>query len=158
MQRNWIGKSSGAEISFRMENSDDTLDVFTTRPDTLMGVTYMAVAAGHPLAQKAAESNIELAVFLDECSRISTKEADVATMEKKGMPTGFNAVHPISGDSVPVWVANFVLMGYGTGHFCLLVRSSEHSYQLWQIGDTWVLPLTDHFRRYKERHSDLLRQ
>jgi leucyl-tRNA synthetase len=115
MQRNWIGKSSGAEVSFRMENSDDTLDIFTTRPDTLMGVTYMAVAAGHPLAQKAAESNIELAGFLDECSRISTKEADVATMEKKGMLTGFNAVHPITGDSIPVWVANFVLMGYGTG-------------------------------------------
>ena len=115
MQRNWIGKSSGAEVSFRLENSDDTLDIFTTRPDTLMGVTYMAVAAGHPLAQKAAESNVELAEFLDECSRISTKEADVATMEKKGMPTGFNAVHPVTSESVPVWVANFVLMGYGTG-------------------------------------------
>jgi leucyl-tRNA synthetase len=115
MQRNWIGKSSGAEVSFRIEGSDDTLDIFTTRPDTLMGVTYMAVAAAHPLARKAAESNIELAEFLDECSRISTKEADVATMEKKGMPTGFNAVHPVTGDSIPVWVANFVLMGYGTG-------------------------------------------
>jgi leucyl-tRNA synthetase len=115
MQRNWIGKSSGAEVLFRLEGSDDTLDIFTTRPDTLMGVTYMAVAAGHSLAQKAAESNIDLAGFLDECSRISTKEADVATMEKKGMPTGFNAVHPITGDSIPVWVANFVLMGYGTG-------------------------------------------
>lgn len=115
MQRNWIGKSSGAEISFRLEGSDDTLDIFTTRPDTLMGVTYMAVAAGHPLAQQAAKSNTDLAVFLDECSRISTKEADVATMEKKGMPTGFNAVHPITGESIPVWVANFVLMGYGTG-------------------------------------------
>jgi leucyl-tRNA synthetase len=115
MQRNWIGKSSGAEVSFRIEGSDDTLDIFTTRPDTLMGVTYMAVAAAHPLARKAAESNIELAEFLDECSRISTREADVATMEKKGMPTGFNAVHPVTGDSIPVWVANFVLMGYGTG-------------------------------------------
>jgi len=115
MQRNWIGKSSGAEVSFGLEDSNDRLDIFTTRPDTLMGVTYMAVAAAHPLAQKAAESNPELAVFLDECSRISTKEADVETMEKKGMATGLNAIHPISGELIPVWVANFVLMGYGTG-------------------------------------------
>jgi len=115
MQRNWIGKSSGAEVSFRLEGSDETLEVFTTRPDTLMGVTYMAVAAAHPLAKKAAEANIDLADFLEECSKISTKEADVETMEKKGMATGFNAVHPITGASVPVWVANFVLMGYGTG-------------------------------------------
>ncbi|WP_167632026.1 leucine--tRNA ligase [Mariprofundus ferrooxydans] len=115
MQRNWIGKSTGAEVSFGIEGSGDTLDIFTTRPDTLMGVTYMAVAAGHPLAKQAAESNPELALFLDECSKISTKEADVETMEKKGMATGFHAIHPISGESVPVWVANFVLMGYGTG-------------------------------------------
>ncbi|MDX8405893.1 MAG: leucine--tRNA ligase [Mariprofundus sp.] len=115
MQRNWIGKSTGAEVSFRLEGSDETLEVFTTRPDTLMGVTYMAVAAAHPLAKKAAESNVELAQFIEECSTISTKEADVETMEKKGMATGFNAVHPITGASIPVWVANFVLMGYGTG-------------------------------------------
>lgn len=115
MQRNWIGKSSGAEVSFRLEASDETVDIFTTRPDTLMGVTYMAVAAGHPLAQEAAKSNVDLAAFIEECSKISTKEADIETMEKRGMPTGFNAVHPITGASVPIWVANFVLMGYGTG-------------------------------------------
>ncbi len=115
MQRNWIGKSSGAEVSFGIEGCDETLDIFTTRPDTLMGVTYMAVAAGHPLAKKAAENNPELAAFLDECSKISTKEADVETMEKKGMDTGFDAIHPVSGEKVPIWVANFVLMGYGTG-------------------------------------------
>ncbi|MDQ6967914.1 MAG: class I tRNA ligase family protein, partial [Mariprofundaceae bacterium] len=115
MQRNWIGKSSGAEVSFKVENSDEVLDIFTTRPDTLMGVTYMAVAAGHPLAIKAAENNAELAVFLKECATISTKEADIATMEKKGMALGINAIHPITGETLPVWVANFVLMGYGTG-------------------------------------------
>jgi len=115
MQRNWIGKSTGAEVSFGIEGSDATLDIFTTRPDTLMGVTYMAVAAGHPLAQKAAEGSADLAAFLKECSKMSTKEADVETMEKRGMPLGINAIHPISGESVPVWVANFVLMGYGTG-------------------------------------------
>ena len=115
MQRNWIGKSTGAEVSFGLEDSDETLDIFTTRPDTLMGVTYMAVAAGHPLAKKAAEKNPELSAFLSECGKMSTKEADIETMEKKGMPLGINAIHPISGEKVPVWVANFVLMGYGTG-------------------------------------------
>jgi len=115
MQKNWIGRSTGAEVSFGIEGAGDTLDIFTTRPDTLMGVTYMAVAAGHPLARKAAASNPELASFLDECAQVSTKEADLATMEKKGMPLGINAVHPITGETIPVWVANFVLMGYGTG-------------------------------------------
>ena len=115
MQRNWIGKSTGAEVSFGLEDSDDTLDIFTTRPDTLMGVTYMAVAAAHPLAQKAAGDNPQLASFLDECSKISTKEADIETMEKKGMPLGIDAIHPITGAKVPVYAANFVLMGYGTG-------------------------------------------
>ncbi|MDT8375509.1 MAG: leucine--tRNA ligase [Mariprofundaceae bacterium] len=119
MQRNWIGRSTGAEVSFGVEangkQSDETLDIFTTRPDTLMGVTYMAVAAGHRLAKKAAESNPELAKFLHECSHISTKEADVALMEKRGMDTGFKAIHPITGETVPIWVANFVLMSYGTG-------------------------------------------
>jgi len=115
MQRNWIGKSSGAEVSFKVEGRDEVLDIFTTRPDTLMGVTYMAVAAGHPLAVQAAENNPELTEFLKECATISTKEADVATMEKKGMALGVNAIHPVTGKAVPVWVANFVLMGYGTG-------------------------------------------
>ncbi len=115
MQRNWIGKSVGAEVSFLIENSEETLNVFTTRPDTLMGVTYMAVAAAHPLAIQAAENNADLAAFLEECSAVSTKEADMATMEKKGMPLGINVIHPITGETVPVWVANFVLMSYGTG-------------------------------------------
>ncbi len=128
MQRNWIGKSSGAEVSFQVEGSDKTLDIFTTRPDTLMGVTYMAVAAGHPLAIKAAENNAELAAFLEECSVISTKEADVATMEKKGMALGVNAIHPITGEAVPVWVANFVLMSYGTGAVMSVPAHDERDY------------------------------
>ncbi len=129
MQRNWIGKSVGARVSFGIEGSGERLDIFTTRPDTLMGVTYMAVAAGHPLARKAAETTPELASFLDECSRISTKEADVETMEKKGMPTGFYAVHPISGETVPVWVANFVLMGYGTGAVMSVPAHDERDFE-----------------------------
>ncbi|PCH53890.1 MAG: leucine--tRNA ligase [Flavobacteriaceae bacterium] len=128
MQRNWIGKSSGAEVSFNVENSDEVLDIFTTRPDTLMGVTYMAVAAAHPLAVKATENNAELAVFLKECSTISTKEADVATMEKKGMALGVNAIHPVTGESIPVWVANFVLMGYGTGAVMSVPAHDDRDY------------------------------
>ncbi|MFQ5582178.1 MAG: leucine--tRNA ligase, partial [Mariprofundaceae bacterium] len=129
MQRNWIGRSTGAEVSFGIEGSDETLDIFTTRPDTLMGVTYMAVAAGHPLAQKAAKNNPELAAFVDECSKVSTKEADVAAMEKKGMPIGVNAIHPISGEKVPVWVANFVLMGYGTGAVMSVPAHDERDFE-----------------------------
>ena len=128
MQRNWIGKSSGAEVSFQVEGSDETLEIFTTRPDTLMGVTYMAVAAAHPLAIKAAENNAELAAFLEECSAVSTKEADMATMEKKGMPLGVNAIHPITGEAVPVWVANFVLMSYGTGAVMSVPAHDERDY------------------------------
>jgi len=128
MQRNWIGKSSGAEVSFAVEGSDEVLDIFTTRADTLMGVTYMAVAAAHPLAVKAAKNNSELAKFLKECATISTKEADVATMEKKGMALGVNAIHPITGDVVPVWGANFVLMGYGTGAVMSVPAHDERDY------------------------------
>ena len=115
MQRNWIGKSQGVEMSFGLKGSEDTLDIYTTRPDTLMGVSYLAVAAGHPLAIEAAQGNDELTAFLEECKLGGTAEADIATMEKKGCATGRTAIHPISGKEVPVWVANFVLMGYGTG-------------------------------------------
>ena len=122
MQANWIGRSEGAEVSFPF--ADDTralmagegaLKVFTTRVDTLFGVTFMAVAAEHPLALAAAARNAALQTFVDECRRGSTMEADVATMEKKGLPTGLHVVHPFTGELVPVWVANYVLMGYGEG-------------------------------------------
>ena len=117
MQRNWIGKSQGVEMSFGIKGNDPekSLDVYTTRPDTLMGVSYLAVAAGHPLAIEAAKGNSELTAFIEECKLGGTAEADIATMEKKGCATGLTAIHPISGNTVPIWVANFVLMGYGTG-------------------------------------------
>ncbi|RKZ59845.1 MAG: leucine--tRNA ligase, partial [Gammaproteobacteria bacterium] len=114
MQRNWIGRSYGVELQFEV-NGESPLSVYTTRADTLMGVTYVAVAAEHPLAKKAALSNPELQTFIDSCKTTSVAEADVATMEKKGMATGFMAKHPISGELVPVWVANFVLIDYGSG-------------------------------------------
>lgn len=133
MQRNWIGRSTGAEVTFGVEangeQTEEILDIFTTRPDTLMGVTYMAVAAGHPLAKRAAASNPELAKFLEECSHVSTKEADVALMEKRGMDTGFKAVHPITGETVPVWVANFVLMSYGTGAVMSVPAHDERDHE-----------------------------
>jgi leucyl-tRNA synthetase len=115
MQRNWIGRSEGVEIDFPLADGGEPLRVYTTRPDTLLGATYMAVAAGHPLAQAAAEKNAGIAGFIEECQRIETSEAAMETMEKRGMALGCDALHPISGDRVPVWVANFVLMSYGTG-------------------------------------------
>lgn len=114
MQRNWIGRSEGVELSFEVKGQAD-LEVYTTRPDTLMGVTYVGIAAGHPLAELAAKNNPELAAFIDECKNTKVAEAELATMEKKGMDTGLTAIHPLNGREVPVFVANFVLMDYGTG-------------------------------------------
>jgi len=114
MQRNWIGRSEGVEMTFDVDG-EAPLTIYTTRPDTLMGVTYVAVATEHPLARKAAAQNPELQAFIDSCKATGTAEAEIATMEKKGMDTGYQAIHPISGDRVPVWVANFVLIEYGSG-------------------------------------------
>ncbi len=114
MQRNWIGRSAGVELQFEVD-AEPPLTVYTTRADTLMGVTYVAVAAEHPLAKKAAADNPELQAFIESCKTTSVAEADVATMEKKGMATGLMAKHPITGEQVPVWVANFVLIDYGSG-------------------------------------------
>ena len=123
MQQNWIGKSTGVRFAFPHAIAGDDgkligdgkLYVFTTRADTIMGVTFCAVAAEHPLATHAAATNPELAAFVDECKRGSVAEADMATMEKKGMPTGLRVVHPLTGEPVDVWVGNYVLMSYGDG-------------------------------------------
>jgi leucyl-tRNA synthetase len=115
MQRNWIGRSFGVQMDFGIEGSDTSLTIYTTRPDTLMGVTYVAVAAEHHLALQAAEGNEALAAFIDECRQGGTSEAELETIEKRGMPLGINAIHPVSGEAVPIYAANFVLMGYGTG-------------------------------------------
>jgi len=118
MQRNWIGRSYGVELQFQVDGVDEalsTLTVYTTRADTLMGVTYVAIAAEHPLAKAMAQDNAELAEFIESCKTTSVAEADMATMEKRGMATGLLATHPISGEQVPVWVANFVLIDYGSG-------------------------------------------
>ncbi|MDD1640950.1 MAG: leucine--tRNA ligase, partial [Methylococcaceae bacterium] len=115
MQANWIGRSEGVEMDFPVPGMAQPLRIYTTRPDTLMGVTYLAVAAEHPLALKAAENNADICAFIDECKTMETSEAAMETMEKRGIDSGIKALHPISGEQVPVWIANFVLMGYGTG-------------------------------------------
>ncbi|MBV1875015.1 MAG: leucine--tRNA ligase, partial [Cycloclasticus sp.] len=115
MQQNWIGRSEGVELSFDIEGTDNALSVYTTRPDTLMGATYVAVAAEHPIAIQAAENNVDISAFLDQCKTMETSEAAMETMEKKGVDSGIKAIHPLTGDVVPVWIANFVLMHYGTG-------------------------------------------
>ena len=137
MQRNWIGRSEGVELDFSIEG-EESLRVYTTRPDTLMGVSYVAVAAGHPLAQKAAAANHEVADFVKECQNTKTAEADMATMEKKGIYTGLTATHPISGEEVPVWVANFVLMSYGTG---AVMAVPAHDQRDFEFAHKYGLPI-----------------
>ncbi len=136
MQANWIGRSAGVEIDFPFHSStreamgaDGALKVFTTRADTLQGATYCAVAAEHPLATAAARSNLSLAAFVDECKRGSVMEADVATAEKRGMATGLHVTHPLSGARLPVWVANYVLMGYGEGAVMAVPAHDERDFE-----------------------------
>ncbi|MBU2323273.1 MAG: leucine--tRNA ligase, partial [Gammaproteobacteria bacterium] len=133
MQRNWIGKSRGMEVSFPYDvasiGSAGKLNVFTTRPDTLMGATYVAVAAEHPLATLAAQGNPELQAFIDECKSGSVAEADVATQEKRGMPTPLFVEHPLTGDKLPVWVANYVLMHYGDGAVMAVPAHDERDFE-----------------------------
>jgi len=129
MQANWIGRSEGLQIQFGISDSDDTLDVYTTRPDTLMGVSYVAVAAEHPLALKAAESNADLQSFVEECRKMETSEAALETAEKKGVATGLTAIHPVTGERVPVWAANFVLMAYGTGAVMSVPAHDQRDYE-----------------------------
>lgn len=132
MQRNWIGRSTGMEITFPSANTEiyaDDLTVYTTRADTLMGVTYVAVAAEHPMALKAAENNPELAAFIEECRMGSVAEADLATAEKKGMATGLFVKHPVTGEELPVWIANYVLMSYGSGAVMAVPAHDERDFE-----------------------------
>ena len=138
MQRNWIGKSRGVQMKFGIQGRDDELEIYTTRPDTLMGVSYVAVAAGHPLAQEAAVNNAELAAFIEECKQSGTAEADLATKEKVGMKTGFTAVHPISGKEVDIWVANFVLMEFGTG---AVMAVPAHDQRDWEFATKYGIDI-----------------
>ncbi|MCZ8164712.1 leucine--tRNA ligase [Silanimonas sp.] len=139
MQRNWIGRSEGLEISFAVEGESEPMVVFTTRPDTLMGVTYVAVAAEHALAAKAAAMNPEVAAFVAGCKQGGVSEAELETQEKRGIDTGLFAIHPISGAKVPVWIANFVLMGYGTGAVMAVPGHDERDFE---FATKYGLPIT----------------
>ncbi|MFA7349329.1 MAG: leucine--tRNA ligase [Methylotenera sp.] len=129
MQRNWIGKSYGCEVEFPIVGQDGNLKVYTTRPDTLMGATYVAVAAEHVLATQAAQNNPALAEFIAECKRGSVAEADIATAEKKGMATGLFVTHPLNGEQLPVWVANYVLASYGEGAVMAVPAHDERDFE-----------------------------
>lgn len=129
MQRNWIGKSYGCEVEFPIVGQNGNLKVYTTRPDTLMGATYVAVAAEHALATLAAQNNSALADFIAECKKGSVAEADVATAEKKGMPTGLFVKHPLDGEQLPVWVANYVLASYGEGAVMAVPAHDERDFE-----------------------------
>lgn len=140
MQRNWIGRSEGMEIHFpyNLNGEEKTLDVFTTRPDTLMGVTYVSVAAEHPLAKHAAASNPALQSFIEACKKGSVAEADLAKAEKMGMDTGLTVTHPLTGQQVPVWVANYVLMSYGSGAVMAVPAHDERDFE---FANKYQLPI-----------------
>ena len=139
MQRNWIGRSEGIEIGFPLAHDPAArVSVYTTRPDTLMGVTYLAVAAQHPLATAAAKDNPALAAFIEECNRVRVAEADMAKLDKQGMATGLEVLHPLTGEPVPVWVANFVLMEYGSG---AVMSVPGHDQRDWEFARKYGLPI-----------------
>ena len=152
MQRNWIGRSIGTEIYFAVNNYPKRLKIYTTRPDTLMGATYLAIATDHPIAKEAANTNPEVKSFIDSCQGIKMAEADIATMEKCGVYTGLNAIHPISGKEIPIWVANFVLMQYGSG---AVMSVPAHDQRDWEFAHKYKLPLLEVIKPEHEKTHDL---
>jgi leucyl-tRNA synthetase len=164
MQRNWIGKSFGCEVEFPIVGQKGNLKVYTTRPDTLMGATYVAVAAEHALATLAAKDNPKLAEFIAECKRGSVAEADVATAEKKGMDTGLFVTHPLNGEQLPVWVANYVLASYGEGAVMAVPAHDERDFEFankYSLAIKAVIlplsarqPLSPTLSRERERESE----
>ena len=141
MQRNWIGKSRGVELAFGLDEpiaNLDRIEVYTTRPDTLYGVTYISLAAEHPITLALAENNTELAEFISACKQASVAEADMAQAEKLGMDTGLRAIHPLTGEAIPVWVANYVLMDYGSG---AVMAVPAHDERDWEFARKYSLPM-----------------
>lgn len=138
MQQNWIGRSEGLAFDFPVLGRDATLNVYTTRPDTLMGVTYVAIAAQHPLALEVAQDNPAIADYIRQQDSVKVAEAELATMEKTGIDTGLKAVHPISGEEVPIWIANFVLMSYGSG---AVMSVPAHDQRDWEFATRYDIPI-----------------
>ncbi|NOU42098.1 MAG: leucine--tRNA ligase [Methyloglobulus sp.] len=153
MQANWIGKSYGVRFAFpyELDGKPELLWVYTTRADTIMGVTFCAVAAAHPLAIHAAKTNPELAEFLKECERSGTAEADMATMEKKGMPTDISVTHPLTGEQIPVWVGNYVLMNYGEGAVMAVPAHDERDFY---FANKYELPIVQVLNRKNDEFSN----
>lgn len=138
MQSNWIGRSQGLQFNFQVVGDLAAIEVYTTRPDTLMGVTYVAIAAEHELASHAAQNNPEVAEFIEQCKRGKVAEADINTADKVGIATGLFAIHPISGEQLPVWIANFVLIEYGTG---AVMSVPAHDQRDWEFASKYSLPV-----------------
>ncbi len=137
MQRNWIGRSEGMEVKFEVPGHD-SLMVYTTRPDTLFGATFMAIAAEHPLSLRVAEQHPELTEFIEACKQTNTAEAELEKMEKRGFPLGINALNPVNGEEIPIWVANFVLMGYGTG---AIMSVPAHDHRDWEFAKKYGIEI-----------------
>ena len=155
MQRNWIGRSEGVEITFDVADTAEKVAVYTTRPDTFYGVSYLGIAAAHPLAELAAEKNPELAEFIREAKNAKVAEADLATMEKKGMATGLFAIHPLTGEKLPIWVANFVLMHYGTG---AVMAVPAHDQRDFEFAQKYGLPIKQVIAPLADEEIDLTKQ
>ncbi len=155
MQRNWIGRSEGVEITFDVADTAEKVAVYTTRPDTFYGVSYLGIAAAHPLADLAAEKNPELAEFIREAKNAKVAEADLATMEKKGMATGLFAIHPLTGEKLPIWVANFVLMHYGTG---AVMAVPAHDQRDFEFAQKYDLPIKQVIAPLADEEIDLTKQ
>ena len=155
MQRNWIGRSEGVEITFDVADTAEKVAVYTTRPDTFYGVSYLGIAAAHPLADLAAEKNPELAAFIREAKNAKVAEADLATMEKKGMATGLFAIHPLTGEKLPIWVANFVLMHYGTG---AVMAVPAHDQRDFEFAQKYSLPIKQVIAPLADEEIDLTKQ
>ncbi len=155
MQRNWIGRSEGVEITFDVADTAEKVSVYTTRPDTFYGVSYLGVAAAHPLAELAAEKNPQLAEFIREAKNAKVAEADLATMEKKGMATGLFAIHPLTGEKLPIWVANFVLMHYGTG---AVMAVPAHDQRDFEFAQKYNLPIKQVIAPLADEEIDLTKQ
>lgn len=155
MQRNWIGRSEGVEITFDVADTAEKVAVYTTRPDTFYGVSYLGIAAAHPLAELAAEKNPELAEFIREAKNAKVAEADLATMEKKGMATGLFAIHPLTGEKLPIWVANFVLMHYGTG---AVMAVPAHDQRDFEFAQKYDLPIKQVIAPLADEEIDLTKQ
>ena len=155
MQRNWIGRSEGVEITFNVADTAEKVSVYTTRPDTFYGVSYLGIAAAHPLAELAAEKNPQLAEFIREAKNAKVAEADLATMEKKGMTTGLFAIHPLTGEKLPIWVANFVLMHYGTG---AVMAVPAHDQRDFEFAQKYNLPIKQVIAPLADEEIDLTKQ